>query len=355
MTDTRDPISAPSVVERTQLVSTPRRAAGRSRVHFLGEHRGFRAGRGGAAARAAETATERRVAVHGGGILASAADGDAHHHRRRRRQGAWRPTRRARAASLATDAKHRWIDHVALGPSGAVAWSAGKQAFVRTGKGDERSARAALDRRRARVRAERLSARDRALQRRDALVSERARPRPSCSTGRARISASPSARTDASWSPPCRSRRCTAGGSPTARTCACRATRARVRSLDWTRRRQMARDVGLDAAHPVAVPSQGRPDGQDSRACWRRWSAQVEVVACHPKQEIVAVGYADGLVLLVRIEDGAEILAREAGATRRSRRSPGAPTASCWRSGPRTARPALLDAADDVARRAISS
>ena len=39
--------------------------------------------------------------------------------------------------------------------------------------------------------------------------------------------------------------------------------------------------------------------------------AQVEAVACHPKQEVVAVGYADGLVLLVRVEDGAEVLARK--------------------------------------------
>jgi hypothetical protein len=38
---------------------------------------------------------------------------------------------------------------------------------------------------------------------------------------------------------------------------------------------------------------------------------QADVVACHPKQEVVAVGYADGLVLLVRIEDGAEVLARK--------------------------------------------
>jgi hypothetical protein len=38
-------------------------------------------------------------------------------------------------------------------------------------------------------------------------------------------------------------------------------------------------------------------------------------VACHPKQDVVAVGYADGLVLIVRIEDGAEVLARKPDAT----------------------------------------
>ena len=39
----------------------------------------------------------------------------------------------------------------------------------------------------------------------------------------------------------------------------------------------------------------------------------VEVVACHPKQAVVAAGYADGLILLVRMDDGAEVLARKAG------------------------------------------
>lgn len=40
---------------------------------------------------------------------------------------------------------------------------------------------------------------------------------------------------------------------------------------------------------------------------------RVMVVACHPKQEIVAAGYADGMMLLVRIDDGAEILAKKPG------------------------------------------
>ena len=40
---------------------------------------------------------------------------------------------------LATDAKRRWIDNVAVHPDGAVAWSAGKTAFVRAPKGEEKS------------------------------------------------------------------------------------------------------------------------------------------------------------------------------------------------------------------------
>jgi hypothetical protein len=39
------------------------------------------------------------------------------------------------------------------------------------------------------------------------------------------------------------------------------------------------------------------------------------VVSCHPKQDIVAAGYSDGMVLLVRVEDGAEVLAKKPGDT----------------------------------------
>ena len=40
---------------------------------------------------------------------------------------------------------------------------------------------------------------------------------------------------------------------------------------------------------------------------------QADVVACHPRQGVVAVGFADGLVLLVRTDDGAEVLGRRPG------------------------------------------
>ena len=38
--------------------------------------------------------------------------------------------------------------------------------------------------------------------------------------------------------------------------------------------------------------------------------ARVSMVACHPKQDILAAGYSDGTILMVRLQDGAEILVR---------------------------------------------
>ena len=40
---------------------------------------------------------------------------------------------------------------------------------------------------------------------------------------------------------------------------------------------------------------------------------KVTAVACHPKQDILACGYEDGTVLMVRMQDGAEILVRRNG------------------------------------------
>jgi len=48
----------------------------------------------------------------------------------------------------------------------------------------------------------------------------------------------------------------------------------------------------------------------------------VTEVAFHPRALVVAIGYADGLALLCRLGDGAEILARAPGG--------GAISALCW-------------------------
>jgi len=41
--------------------------------------------------------------------------------------------------------------------------------------------------------------------------------------------------------------------------------------------------------------------------------ARVSAVACHPKQDILAAGYDNGTILMVRLTDGAEILVRRNG------------------------------------------
>src|SRR4051812_27308316 len=105
-------------------------------VRFIGEQAVFVLGE--EALLFASKNDQRRVTVHGGAILSVAGDatrivtgGD---------DGQIVATDIAgESAVIAADAKRRWIDHVALGPDGAVAWSAGKQAFVKLRKGEDRS------------------------------------------------------------------------------------------------------------------------------------------------------------------------------------------------------------------------
>src|ERR1700719_1577127 len=106
-------------------------------VHFLGERAAFV----GAEERVAMVGADGEilpVAVHGGGILCSASDGE------RIVMGGddgklVALDANSEVTQLATDPKRRWIDNVALHPDGAVAWSAGKTAFVRAGKAEEKS------------------------------------------------------------------------------------------------------------------------------------------------------------------------------------------------------------------------
>jgi len=174
MSDTR--ANTVSVADRVRSVAA---GAPVVAVHFLGGRTVFVLG-DETLLLVDEDGAEQRIAVHAGGILASAADanrvvtgGDDGKVVATDAQGA--------TTVIATDARHRWIDHVALGPGGAVAWSAGKTAFVRTAKGEERSVEVPST----------VGA--------PASGSPTPRRRPSGWTGRARIWASRSAPTAASW------------------------------------------------------------------------------------------------------------------------------------------------------------
>ena len=209
-----------------------RRRAGGGRA-FSRRDRGLRAGRGGAPARAARRRAARRCVVHGGAILSSAADAD------RVVTGGddgkvVSTDAKGESTVLAADAKHRWIDHVAVGPSGAVAWSAGRAGLRPHRQRRRAHARGALDRRRTGVRAEGPSPRHRALQRRHALVSQR--PERARNAGMEGLASrrERSARTGGSWSPPCRSRRLHGWRLADRKDMRMSGYGARVRSLDWT-------------------------------------------------------------------------------------------------------------------------
>ena len=248
-----------------------------------------------------------------------------------------RPTRRAKARRSRRTPSTAGSTASRSGRTASSRWSAGKQAFVRTAKGEIKSLDLPVERRRACLRAERPAARGRALRRRVAVVSQRA--------GRARDARlerlAPRRAVQPGRQVP---RHRHAGGDAARLAPDGRQGHAHVRlfgegALDGVHAgRQVARDVGLRATHPLAVRQQGRPDGQAAAHGRCRYDKRAVAVACHPKLEIVAVGFEDGLVMLCRIDDGRRFW-RRGRARAPSRRSPGARMARSSRSGPRTARP----------------
>ena len=85
---------------------------------------------------------------------------------------------------------------------------------------------------------------------------------------------------------------------------------ARVRSLGWTADGDRLATSGAEQLILSAVRRQGWPDGPaaENHLPPRR-RARHRRLACHPRQPVVAAGYADGVVTqMVRIDDGALIL-----------------------------------------------
>jgi WD40 repeat protein len=306
MTDTRN--NAASVVERTRPV-----AAGATviAVHFVGDSAVFVLGEEALMVAEADGA-EERIAVHGGAILSAAADGE-----RVVTAGddgkVVATDSTGKTSLVATDAKRRWIDQIALGPDGAVAWSAGKTVFVRTNKGEERTLdiastpgglaflpkgfRLAI----ARYNGATLwfpNARDakpESLEWKGSHLGATVSP-----DGRFLVTTMQEP-TLHGWRLADRHHMRMSGYS------------ARVRSLSWTAGGDWLASSG--AQQIILWPFQGKdgPMGKQPKMLAPA-EPRVEVVACHPKQEVVAAGYADGMVLIVRVADGAEILARRPGA-----------------------------------------
>ena len=125
-----------SIVSVTDRVTNVKLDSPATAVHFLGDVAAFVGAEESVSF--ASDGEVKPVAVHGGGILCSASDG------KRIVMGGddgklVSLDAQSTIETLATDAKRRWIDNVALHSDGAVAWSAGKTAYVKAPKGEEKS------------------------------------------------------------------------------------------------------------------------------------------------------------------------------------------------------------------------
>lgn len=90
---------------------------------------------------------------------------------------------------------------------------------------------------------------------------------------------------------------------------------AKPKSLSWSARGRWLASDGAPAA--ILWPFTGKegPQGKAPKELGARGDSMVVALACHPSEEVVAIGYRDGMVLAVRIEDAAEtLLRRPAGA-----------------------------------------
>src|ERR1700737_2608865 len=250
------------------------------------------------------------VAVHGGGILCAATDGT------RIVMGGDDGKLVALSAKgevtlLATDAKRRWIDNVALHHDGAVAWSAGKTAFIRGGKNEEKS----LD---VPSTVGGLAFAPKGLRLAVAhyngvtlwFPNMAAKPEYLEWAGsHLGVVFSPDNKflVTAMHEPALHgwrladNRHMRMSGYP-----------GRVRSLSWSAGGKALATSGADAVIMWPFASKDGPMGKEP-AMLAPLQARVSMVACHLKQDILAAGYNNGTVLMVRLHDGAEILVRRKG------------------------------------------
>jgi WD40 repeat protein len=303
-----DQASIASVTDRVRPVAI---GAPVTSIHFLGERAAFV----GAEESVYLVSGEGEISpasVHSGGILCAASDGT------RLVMGGDDGKLAALSAAgevtvLATDPKRRWIDNVALHPDGAVAWSAGKTAFLRTGKGEQKSFDASST-------VGGLAFAPKGLRLAVAhyngvtlwFPNMAAKPEfLEWAGSHLAVTFSPDNKfvVTAMHEPALHGWRLADGrhmrmtGYP-----------GRVRSMSWSAGGKALATSGADTVIMWPFASKDGPMGKEP-AMLAPLQARVTMVACHPKQDVLAAGYEDGTILMVRLTDGAEILVRRRNAT----------------------------------------
>lgn len=88
---------------------------------------------------------------------------------------------------------------------------------------------------------------------------------------------------------------------------------AKPKSLSWSAKGKWLASSGAQAA--ICWPFSGKdgPMGKSPKELGTRGDNMVTQVACHGREDVVAIGYGDGMILAVKIDDGVEALLRRPG------------------------------------------
>jgi WD40 repeat protein len=298
--------SIASITERVRPVAI---GAAVTSVHFLGD-RAFFVGAEEKVAIVDAEGEMSTVEILGGGILCAASDG------KRIVMGGddgklVALDKKGEAAVLATDPKRRWIDNVALHADGTVAWSVGKTAFVRNPKGEEKSLEVPST-------VGGLAFAPKGLRIAIAHYNGATLWFPNMAAAPEFLGWAGS-HLGVIFSPDNKflvttmhepalhgwrladNRHMRMSGYP-----------GRVRSMSWSAGGKFLATSGADTVIMWPFASKDGPMGKEP-AMLAPLQARVSVVACHPKQDILAAGYSDGTILMVRMEDGGELLLRRNG------------------------------------------
>jgi len=88
---------------------------------------------------------------------------------------------------------------------------------------------------------------------------------------------------------------------------------AKPKSLSWSPKGKWLASSGAQAAICWSFSGKDGPMGKTPKELGTRGDSMVVEVACHPVADVVAVGYADGMVMAVKIDDADEVLLRRPG------------------------------------------
>jgi WD40 repeat protein len=294
----------PSLVERVKPVTVDGSVVA---AHFLGTTAAFVLSEEVIVLARAGDTPPQHVPAHAGGILASAAAGE------RIITGGddgrvVATDAEGRCTELARDAKGRWIDRVALGPGGTVAWAAGKTVAV---EGDGRAQRT-LD---VRSSVGGLAFAPKGVRLAIAHYNGATLWFPNVK-GEPEFLEWKGSHLGISFSPDGRFL-VTTMQEPMlhgwrladAKHMRMSGYSTKVRSLAWTAGGEGLATSGSEQL--IVWPFQGKdgPMGKSPQMLAPH-EEPVVAVACHPREAIAAVGYANGMLLLVRLSDGSEILVR---------------------------------------------